>query len=78
MPLIEVTKYKKCERAWVTLLFDKPEDGLCHPCHEFETPVERKMTLGSDLAPLFDKESIESIKTSLNELESLTIPKCEV
>jgi hypothetical protein len=78
MPLIEVTKCKNCEREWVTPLFDKPEDGLCGVCHEFDTPVERRMTLGSALAPLFDKESIESIKASLNELDGLTIPTCEV
>jgi len=66
--LIEVTKCKNCEREWVTPLFDKPKDGLCGVCHEFDTRHSLKLPSGGDLAPLFDRESIKTISDAVNVL----------
>lgn len=78
MSLIEVTKCKNCEREWITPLYAKPKDGLCHCCHEFTPPVEPQndmsMALGDFMPPVFKK----SIKRSQNELQNLRINKCDV
>lgn len=71
--LIEVTKCKNCEREWITPLYAKPKDGLCHPCHESQESAIRE-----PLASFFDKRDREEILRCYRGLEELEIQKCEV